>query len=349
MKATKITLISLAILAVGSLIAWRVSKERLPDTAHPVLVLSSAPTPAKKESDKGSAASRIKQFMEDGVSVSVSAEQLMAYVEKQKHSASSLLAAWSIGHDNAWLDEATQRYPDDPRVALAKLGSMDDLKGDSKEWIDRLKKNDPQNGLAWCYDAMSMLKDGAPEEARFALAEAARLGRFDTYANKGSKGIADAYESAGYDELSAGMIGMAMTPLPHQQLVINLQKELLKQFSPVADDALVQDMLHLSKNVRSQNGNGSLITDLVGSSMERKVLNELNALDLVPGTKKLVVERMEELVQENNLVRDLIQKVTPLMMSTMSDTQLKQYQRRYTVEGELKALQWLLKQQPEAR
>ncbi|MEY4483884.1 MAG: hypothetical protein RL693_1336 [Verrucomicrobiota bacterium] len=351
MKATKLTVMGLAIVAALALIWWCRPGDRVVAVADPArttsLAPSGLPSPSKKP-PKNAAVSILKQIMEGGPPPPLSAEQLTAYVEAQKHSAASLLAAWSICHDNAWLDEAAQRYPDDPRVALAKLGTMSDLAGDAKEWIDRLKKNDPKNGLACCYDAMSMLKEGAPEEARFALAEAARLGRFDAYTGKSSAGIAGAYESAGYDELSASMMGMSLTPLPQAQLVMNLQKELLKQFSVGPDDALVQDMLHLSKNVAGQSDPGALIMNLVGSSMERKVLNELNALDLVPGTKKMVVERMEELDQEKNLVRDLIQKVPPLM-ATMSDTQLKQYLRRSKVEGELKAMQWLVKQQPETR
>lgn len=351
MKALKITLGALAIVAALALIWWCTSEARVLPVADPARKAAFAPaglpSPSKKP-PQDAAVSRIKQIMEEGAPPPLSAEQLSAFVEAQKHSATSLLAAWSIGHDNAWLDEAAQRYPDDPRVALTKLGTMNDLPGDARAWIDRLKKNDPKNGLAWCYDAMSLLKEGAPEEARFALAEAVRLGRFDAHAGKSSAGIAAAYKSAGYDELSAGMMGMAMTPLPHAQLVMNLQKEWLKQLPAGPDDALVQDMLQLSRNVGGQSDNGALIMKLVATAMERKVLAELDVLDLVPGTKKLVVERMEELDQEKNLVRDLIQKVPPLM-ATMSDTQLKQYLRRYTVEGEWKAMQWLVKQQPGTR
>lgn len=350
MNATKIALLILAILLAFALIWWCRSDDRASEDASRVQTISNGSSALSSSSNpptKEPAVTLLKQMMEGRIP-ELSAEQLKAFVEKQNHSAGSLLAAWLIGQNSVWLDEAAQRYPDDPRVALAKLSTMNEMKGDAREWIERLKKNDPTNGLGWCYDSMNLLKDGATEEARFVLAEAVRLGRFTAYADKSSAGIAAAYASAGYDELSAGMMGMSMSPLPHAQIVLNLQKEWLKLPSPGADEALIQDMLHLSRNVSGQSDNRALIMHMVGSSMERKLLNELYALELVPGTKKLVIERMEELDQEKNLINDLIQKALPLM-SSMSEAQWKQYFRRYTVEGELKAMQWLLKQHPEAQ
>ena len=290
----------------------------------------------------------LKKLLEGGELPKLTPEELGAHVGKCGHSAASLLAAWQLGGDPAWLDEATQRYPDDPKVALAKLSTFKELNEDSREWIERLKKNDPGNAVGWCYDAMIAFKVGDSEQARDALAEAAGRDRFGSSFKEEAQSLAAAYQSAGYDGFASEVIGMASVPLPQAQLAQGLVKEAIAGLGPDLDDSVIQDMLTITRAVRGQDNTAPLVMSLVSAAMERKTLDQLSALELIPGTRKFVLERLDELSQERDTVKTVLGKGTPLL-SKLNESELRQYMRRSTVEGELKAMQWLIGRHPEVK
>ena len=351
MNLLKVLLIAVVALAIPVLFVrqWAIApKDSGLSDSGPKENQKAARSSEAKKANGGSPVSTLKRLLDGGEAPRPTPEQLRAFVEKQKHGAASLLAAWQLGGDAAWLEEAARRHPDDPRVALAKLGAMKEINAEAAEWIQRLKQADPGNATGWCYEALSAFNGGSLEAARAALAEAAQRGRFDAYPKEAATGLAEAYRSAGVDGLTAEMLGLYGVTLPQAQLAMNVQKEAISQLAGNLDDSLVQDLLMLAKSVRGEGGDGFLVTKLVGSAMERKLLAELNTLDLVPGTRKFVLERLGELDAERSLVRDLVQKTGPLM-AALDESELKQYFRRTATEGELKAMQWLLARHPEAR
>ena len=288
----------------------------------------------------------LKKLLDGGEPPKLTPEQLRAYVENCHHSAASLLAAWQLGSDSAWLDEAVRLYPDDPKVALAKLSTLKELNEDAKEWIECLKKNDPENGVGWCYEAMSAFKSGSIDEARDALAAAAKRGRFGASWADEAKSLSAAYESAGYDGFVSELVGTFGVRLPQAQLAMGLTKEAIAKLGDKLDDAAIQDIMAIAHSVRGQSDTTPLIMNLVASSMERRTLDQLSALELIPGTRKIVVERLDELDQERSLVKEVTSKSAPLL-ATLDESELKQYFRRTMVEGELKAMQWLISQHPQ--
>lgn len=316
--------------------------------AAPKTNRKTAPSSVGIPASGSSSAGTLKKILEGGDPPKLTAEQLGAFVEEEKHSVASLLAAWQMAGDPAWLEEAAQRYPDNPRVALAKLAAIKELDAGAAEWVRRLKQADPGNAIGWCYDALIAFKEGSPAAARAALAEAAQRGRFDVHASESAAELAKAYRGAGMDGFAADVLGLFGVPLPQAQLAMKVQREAISQLGGNLDDALVQDMLKLATAVRGEGEEGFLITKLVGSAMERKLLAELSTLDLVPGTRTFVLERMSELDSERSVVRDLAQKTAPLMQG-LNESELRQYFKRSAVEGELKAMQWLLARHPEAR
>ena len=341
-------LCAVALIAAGLFTAGRMPSQgprksaeaQSPSSSHAQAKTPSSPT--KREP----ASVLLKKLLEGGDVPKLTPVELKAYVEKCNHSAASLLAAWQLGSDPAWLEEAVQRYPDDPKVALAKLSTLKELNGDAKEWIECLKKNDPENALGWCYDAMSALKGGNMEEAREALASAAQRGRFGASWMEEGKSLSAAYESAGYDGFVSELVGTFSVRLPQAQLAMSLSKEAISQMGTHLDDAAIQDLMAVAHSVRGEVTNTPLIMNLVGASMEKRTLDQLSALELVPGTRKLVIERMDELEHERHTVQEAVSKSAPLL-AKLNESELKQYFRRFMVEGELKAMQWLISQHPE--
>lgn len=90
------------------------------------------------------------------------------------------------------------------------------------------------------------------------------------------------------------------------------------------------------------------INQLISVSMERKLLNQLHAFDFIPGDDRLVVERLSEMDKRIARIKSVIQSHTELL-PTMTESELSQFTRRVQVEGELKAMEWLVAQRQAAR
>jgi hypothetical protein len=91
-----------------------------------------------------------------------------------------------------------------------------------------------------------------------------------------------------------------------------------------------------------------LINQLISVSMERKLLNQLHVFDFVPGDQRIVVERLGEMDKHIARIKSVIQSHTELL-PTMTESELSQFTRRVQVEGELKAMEWLVTQRQAER
>ena len=67
----------------------------------------------------------------------LSPEDIEAYVALSRTNAQSLLAAFETSHDLKWLQQAAEKYPDDPSVMFA-VANFDAFPGQKQEWLDKL-------------------------------------------------------------------------------------------------------------------------------------------------------------------------------------------------------------------
>jgi hypothetical protein len=332
--------IAVALGAVGTWLWWQSATSK-PSGSPASLDQSVVARGEAAFQDKKDFAKTFRELFEGTSIPTLTAAEVKAYVEGEGRSAGSLVAAWQISSDKAWLEEAAQKHPDDPQVALAMLSMLKDLGSPADEWITRLKQSDPQNGLPWCYEALQAFHEGSPETARAALMEAARSKGMNDYHSERSANLARAYWSAGYDGLIAEALGQFSTSLPQADLLVRLNREISGIDGP-PDDGVVEDMLSLARMLRGRGGEPSpLIHDLVAVSMEGTMLQKFSSWDLVPGTRDLVVQRLVELEAQRNTVRTVSKQAAPLL-SSMTESEWKQYLRRLKVEGELKAMEWLI-------
>jgi hypothetical protein len=339
MKTSHSLAIGAAVLSlVLGWVVWQRSVSNTEHSASASVAAKTAKTTAdhSKETGPPLAARLLK-----GELPKLTAAQLNAFVEKNHHSAASLLAAWSLGGDKAWLEEAVSRYPDNPQVAFAKLASLsqDENSDERKEWIGRLQKDAPQNAIGWCYAALDAFKDGRTTDAMDALMDASLRSSLNCYRDMTAQACTEAYRDAGYDSLEAEALGRFNTPIPEVSMFMTLAKELTQANS--GDSEALASLLPLADMVREENGSPALIQQLVSVAMEKMALKQMNALDEVPGSDVLVADRLSELDSETALVRDTSQQAAPLL-TTMTDSEFKQYLRRSQVQGELKAMQWLI-------
>jgi len=94
-----------------------------------------------------------------GEEVKLTPEQISAYLEANHRNAESLLAAALATDDPAYLTEAKERFPNDPRVQFAAIFKSDSPE-ERRQWLDRLKQTAPDNALPDYLSALDDLKAG---------------------------------------------------------------------------------------------------------------------------------------------------------------------------------------------
>ncbi len=288
------------------------------------------------------------QRMLDGEFAKLTPEQIERYVESRGRDASSLIVAAMLGEDSdEWLDEAAERFPDDPGVAAAMILHRGE-NPEAGEWIGRLKENDPGNSLGYLFAAKSNLEageiDGALEE--LAALESTRL---NDYRESWQSGFTDAYQSAGYQGLEAEWLGMSQVPVLTGQLsrLSNGIGEAMIAAEKRGDRAAAEELgLSGMKAAALVGGRGDrdiLITQLISVSMERKLLKQLDVFEFVPGDKRLVLERLAEMDEQIARIKSTIQSHAELL-PTLTESELRQYTRHLHTDGELMAMEWLVAQ-----
>lgn len=272
--------------------------------------------------------------------------QIEHYVESQGRDALSLIVASLLsGSAEKWLEEASRRFPEDPRVAtlmLIKKGGSPE----ASEWIDRLKKHDPGNSLGFLWAAKSAL-DGKDLHGALKELSALESTRLEDYRDAWQSGITDAYRSAGFRGLEAEWLGRWQVPVSTGEMgrlsagIADAMTAALEQGDRATAEALGRSGMKAAARVSGRGDRDLLIHQLISVSMERKLLNQLHVLDFIPGDERLVADRLSEMDKRIARIKSVIQSHTELL-PTMTESELRQFTRRVQVEGELKAMEWLV-------
>lgn len=291
--------------------------------------------------------------MLNGEIAKLTTEQIEHYVESRGHDVLSLIvASFLSGSGDKWLDEAAERFPDDPRVAavmLIKRGSSPE----ALEWIARLKKHDPGNSLGFLWAAKSAL-DGKDHNGALEELSALESTRLNDYRETWQSGITDAYRSAGYRGMEAEWLGMWQVPVATGEMgrlsagIADAMVAAQERGDRATAEALGRCGMKAAALVSGRGERDLLIHQLISISMERKLLNRLHAFDFIPGDERLVVDRLSEMDKRIARIKSVIQSHTELL-PTMTESELRQFTRRVQVEGELKAMEWLVTQRQAAR
>jgi len=288
------------------------------------------------------------QRMLDGEIAKLTPEQIERYVESRGRDALSLIVAAMLSEDrDEWLDEAAERFPDDPGVAAAMLLHRGG-NAEAGEWIVRLKENDPGNSLGYLLAAKSALDGGNLDEAMEEF-EALESTRLNDYRDSWQSGFTDAYRSAGYEGMEAEWLGLFQVPILAGEvgkLSSGIGEAMIAaegRGDRAAAEALGRSGMKAAALVGGRGERDLLINQLISVSMERKLLNQLDAFEFVPGDERLVLERLAEMDERINRIKATIQSHSELL-PTLTEPELRQYTRRLQADGELKAMEWLVAQ-----
>src|SRR5262245_43776710 len=182
-------ILSVALLALlAGFVAWRLTRNDTPspavetqsdstvssplaaDPVRPRRVEPPVPIPAQAAETPAptNAVQRLLSLISSNSMTLLKPEQLEAYLRDNHRSAGSLLGAFHTTGDRSFLNEAREKYPNDPRVAFAAASMPGDLPEEHRKWIENFKQSAPDNAAGEFLSAAEYFKSG---QSNLALAE----------------------------------------------------------------------------------------------------------------------------------------------------------------------------------
>lgn len=286
----------------------------------------------------------------DGDIPRVSREQLEPFLAQNHRSVESLLGALRASGDDALLKEAKEKFPNDPRVQFAAAFKSDSPE-ERQQWLEKFKGSAPDNALASYLLAGDHFKAGRAEQALQEVAAATAKPAFQNYLLDFVQNSEEAYHAAGYSEAEAKTVGLTTALLPElaplKQLSLDLV-DLAKRYQQAGDPASAREVQNMALSLGQrldQTAQPTLIQELVGTAIERIVLNSMEPAAPYGNTGLTVKDQMDAIAAGRKEKRALVEKAESVLM-TMSDQDLAHFYDRLKVYGEVAAMRWVVNRAP---
>lgn len=286
-------------------------------------------------------ASLAEQLADEGNKPVVSRGQIQAFLNARNRSADSLLAAFRLMGDEAFLNEALERFPENPQVLLTKL-SREGNPAAKLKILEVLKRTDPDNGLVNCLAARNLFELGRGEGAIAELRES-RGKPLEDFLVSSCQTDEEAYLSAGVTPASAKMTALYSSTAAHVIQLRNLAKDIQQardSHQPGADGASPEDLREIQMEIGQQlQGGVSLVSKLVGMVLEKGILKGDDSEDSVA--------RLQELDQRREELTSHQLKISEQMKNPdIPETEWALYFDRIKIFGEAAANDWMLERYP---
>ncbi len=278
----------------------------------------------------------------------LTAEQIEPYLKANGRNAASLLAAYRTTGNPALLEEAMQKYPNDPQVDFEAAFRSDTPAGERHQWLEAFKKAAPENALPNYLSALDYFKAGQPDQAVQELNAASSKQPFQDYTMDRIQDDYEAYLSASYPVAAAETVSARGLLLPQLAQVKELGLDMIdlaNSYRSSGDQASAQAMLQMVANLGQRYGNTvageTEVSRLVGMFVERSALNAMDPTSPYGSDGQTVQDRMNQLSQQKDVLNQLNQQAEPLL-PTMSDQGWISYKERWKLFGEEAALRWVV-------
>jgi hypothetical protein len=279
----------------------------------------------------------------------LTAEQISAYLEANHRNAESLLAAARATGDSAYLTEAKERFPNDPRVQFAAIFKSDSPE-ERRQWLDRLEQTAPDNPLPDYLSALDDLKAGRTAQGVQELTAAAGKTGFQDYALDSIQSAEDAYRSAGYSEADAKLIAAVGVALPQLHELKQLSSsivDLANSYRQAGDSATQQAVLQMALQMGQQldpSGPGGqfLIDNVTGIAIQLDALKAMDPASAYDSSGQTVQNYIDQITQQRATFRQLITQTENYLCEQKPPEDQIGFLDRAKFQGELAAIQWYL-------
>lgn len=308
----------------------------------------SAPAPPSK-SDRSKAAPRTHRSLEEALALAggpeaktLSAEQIEAFVSSRNRGVDSLLSAFRLGGDEAYLKEALERFPDHPQVLLMGL-SQEQRPEQRLALLEKLKRTDPNNALGNCMSASALLELGRKQEAMEELQKS--VGKpVGNFLNESALSDEEAYLASGFSPAQAKMMAVNGLSNPHVLQLRSLadrMREMRGDYQAIEDSQSAETLRGIQVGLARQlQESGSVVDFLVGMAVEKKALEGVDSEE--------AAARLEELAQQKQGLTGRMEQVANLMKDpAVPEGDWLLYFDRAKLFGEAAANEWMLEKHPQ--
>jgi RNA polymerase sigma factor (sigma-70 family) len=333
----------------------QVKGTRAPRLPAPPMQAATPPAPSRTEDLRST--NLIARLLKDGHAPKLTRDKVEPFLKENQRSVGSLLAAFRATGDRAFLKEAEEKFPNDPRVAFAATFNSDSPE-ERRQWLDNFKQSAPDNALANYLSAFDYFKSGQTDQAVQELMAAEGKSNFQDYSLDFVQNVEEAYRAAGYLEAEAAMIATQSLLLPHLQPLRELGRDFLvplaNSYSQVGDEESAQAALQMGLTL-GQRVNGSagqfLVGNCVGLAIERIVLGAMDPNSPYASTGQTVQNQLDALTQQMRALATPGMKIADeeslgvqegSLLPTLSDQELLNFYNRVKLFGEAEAARWLV-------
>ena len=277
----------------------------------------------------------------------LTAAQVEAYLKANGRKASSLLAAYRTSNDPALLQEAMQKYPNDPQVAFEAVFKKDASPEEQRQWLDAFKQSAPDNALANYLSALNYFKAGQRDQAVQELVAASGKPQYQDYTQNRVQDDVDAYLSAGYSAAEAKSIALPWLMVPQFSPVKQLGQQMVdlaNAYTQAGDPASAQATLQIAANLGQRLGGSPdvcLLTPLVGIAVERMALGAMDPNSPYGDNGQTVQDRLNQITQQRAAIHELADQANPLL-ATLPGQDWISYVDRHLMFGEEAAMRWVV-------
>lgn len=296
--------------------------------------------PARKAATVGY--ERVLEGIREGKLPQLSREQVEAYLESKDRSTASLICAFRLTKDLAYLREAVNADGTSPaaQLELALRGETPDERSSALEVFRQLK---PDNPIGDYLAAQRDLAAGDYGRAAAALFDSIEKGPLADYGKEAMAGAEEAFMQAGYEPLAAKLAAFgAMDAVAVQSLaaVGRGAGDLLNVFIAQGDIDAAAPTFEAGRALgqRLQGEDQMLIHQLTGISLERSFVEQLDPLTVIDPSGQTVGERLVSLQTSLNEIKDLTKDAPGLTKMNRED--FETYFEIASSKGELEALRW---------
>jgi hypothetical protein len=300
----------------------------------------------QSQPDSPASANHFREHLLDGNFPKLTAAQVEPYLQANHRNAESLIAAFMTSGDRAYVREAMQQFPNDPKVAYSALYFGNLSPEEKRQWEDNFKRLAPNNSMANYASALDYIKSGQPELALQDMTAAGK-GTWSDYSWQFIQSSEEAYRAAGYSDLDAKIAAQDQLLLPELAQLKQLGAQigdLAKTYQQAGNTAAAQNAFQLDVQLGQQLSATEvqpLITTLVGYAVERIALTSMDPSAPFDNTGQTVQNQLDQIAQQKQYIKSFTSQSEKLL-TQMSDDDIYSYLQRRQSSGEINALQWAL-------
>lgn len=271
--------------------------------------------------------------------------EVEAFLKNQGRSTINLLAASRLLKDLSYAREAAKADPKDPAAQL-ELALRGETPEEKAAAVAAFRAAAPDNSLGDYLAAHQAFQSGDAGAAGAALIQSLDNPLFADYSRQLVAGSEQAYLESGYEPNAAAGAAMFALTIPRAQPLMEVSKSLLslqQEFIRSADFDAAEPtvIIGLTLGQRIQDQGPYLIDQLIGVSIERQFLQQLDPLTQAGPGGQSAGERLEALDAKLMELRTMVPAFPEKFIEADEATRL-QYFAKIKAEGELAAMRWLV-------